>query len=320
MAQTTSISTLRFALRLANSFVMDMLRAYRSHSDFTDALILATLVQCNSAPVSADPVLQRRYATFGAAAPEALRRAISINAIASSLDLPFETVRRRVKRLIANGVCEVVPEGVRLVDATLRSPHHRMALEGTYATVRNLYWRLKHNDCLKLMDLPPATDAGWTHDDPPVRIVWRAASDYLLRMMEHLVPNFPSLSRAFIVLAVFRLNTEALPDMMRGGEGVMPEDHVPDVYRKPARASEVATMLGLPHETVRRHLTALIDEGRCVRMRDGFIVPSETLARQNVVNAWGANFRHLTRMFCVLGELGVLRLWDAEQAAESTAA
>ncbi|CAN7368694.1 hypothetical protein LJR219_002185 [Phenylobacterium sp. LjRoot219] len=305
---------------MANGFIMDMLRAYRSQRDFTDALILATLVQCNSAPVSADPVLQRRYATFGATAPESLRRAISINAIASSLDLPFETVRRRVKRLIADGACEVVPEGIRLVDATLHSAHHRIALEGTYETVRALYWRLKHNDCLQLMDLPQSHGPGWSNDDPPVRIVWRAASDYLLRMMEHLLPNFPSLSRAFIVLGVFRLNTEGLPDMMRGGEGILPEDHVPDAYRKPARASEVAAMLGLPHETVRRHLAALIEEGRCVRVRDGFVVPAETLARQNVVNAWGANFRHLTRMFAVLSELGVLGLWDAEMAAESTAA
>lgn len=320
MADPTPITTLRFALRAANNFIIDGLTAYRTRGDFTDALILATLVQCNSAPVSTDPVLQRRYATFEAIAPDDLRRPISVNAIATSLGLPFETVRRRVKRLIANGACEVVPDGVRLVGETLNSPHHRAALERTYAMVRSLYVRLKVNGCVELMTLPPPTGPGWSGASPPVRIVWRAASDYLLRMMEHLLPNTHSLSRAFISLAVFRLNTENLPDAMRGGEGLAPEDFVPDSYRRPAKASEVAAVLGLPHETVRRHLAALVEEERCTRVRDGFIVPAEVLARQNVFNASAANFRHLGRMFAELSELGVLARWDDELAAESTAA
>jgi len=320
MADSTPISTLRFALRAANNFIIDGFRSYRSRGDFTDALILATLVQANTAPVSADPELQRKYATFESVPPDSLRRPISINAIASSLSLPFETVRRRIKRLIAGGVAEVTPEGIRLVGATLRTPHHRATLDSTFATVRGLYERLKVNGCLELMDLPPPNGPGWSPEAPPVRIVWRAASDYLLRMMEHLLPNFPSLSRGFIVLAVFRLNTLTLPDAERGGDGLTPDDFVPDSYRRPARASEVAAMLGLPHETVRRHLTALVEEERCARVGGGFIVPAATLARPNVINAWDANFRHLTRMFAELSECGVLALWDKAEDAETTAA
>lgn len=320
MDDSTPISTLRFVLRAANNFVIDGLRVYRSRGDFADALILATLVQSNSAPVAADPALQRRYATFEAAAPDHLRRPISINAIASSLSLPFETVRRRIKRMVADGAAEVVPEGIRLVGKNLHSPHHRAALDDTYALVRALYERLKANGCLELMKLPPPSGPGWSPEAPPVRIVWRAASDYLLRMMEHLLPNFPSLSRAFIVLAVFRVNTVAVPDAVRGSEGLSPEDFVPDSYRRPARASEVAALLGLPHETVRRHLAALAEEERCVRVRDGFIVPAAALANPNVAAAWGANFRHLSRMFAELSELGVLALWDEKPAAASSAA
>lgn len=320
MADSTPISTLRFALRAANNFVIDGLRSYQSRGDFTDALILATLVQSNSALISADPALQRRYATLESVAPDSLRRPISINAIAGSLGLPFETVRRRIKRMIADGVAEAAPEGIRLLGANLRSPHHRAMLDDAYATVRAFYERLKASGCLELMNLPPQNGPGWSPEAPPVRIVRRVASDYLLRMMEHLLPNFPSLSRAFIVLAVVRLNTLALPDSERGGEGLSPDDFVPDSHRRPARASEVAILLGLPHETVRRHLAALVEEERCVRVRDGFIVPAATLARPNVINAWGANFRHLTRMFAELSELGVLALWDEAQTAESTAA
>jgi DNA-binding IclR family transcriptional regulator len=320
MADSTPISTLRFALRAANNFIIDGLASYQSRGDFTDALILATLVQSNSAPVSADPALQRRYATFESVAPDSLRRPISINAIAGSLGLPFETVRRRIKRMVAEGLAEVAPEGIRLVGVHLQSPRHQAALDSTYATVRALYERLKAGGCLELMNLPPQNGPGWSPEAPPVRIVWRAASDYLLRMMEHLLPNVPSLSRAFVVLAVFRVNTLTLPDSVRGGEGLTPDDFVPDSYRRPARASEVATLLGLPHETVRRHLAALVEEERCMRVRDGFIVPAAMLARPNVVHASGANFRHLARMFAELSELGLLALWDETPAAESTAA
>lgn len=319
MIPDTPISTLRLALRTANGFIVEMLTACRSGRDFADALILMTLVQCNSAPIAGDVALQRRYGAFETPAPEELRRAISVNAIAASLGLPFETVRRRTKRLVADGVCEVCPEGILLRQAPLTSERHRHALETAYEQARTLYLRFRRAGCLELMALPPPGPV-WTDESPPVRIVWRAASDYVLRMMEHLLPNFHNLTRAFVVLAVVRANTDGLPDAVRGTDGAEAEAFVADNLRQPARASDVAAILGLPHETVRRNLAALVEEGRCVRVRDGVIVPASVLARQNVLNAWGSNFRDLARMFAELSETGVLALWDAELAADQTAA
>jgi hypothetical protein len=229
-------------------------------------------------------------------------------------------VRRRAKRLVAEGLCEAAPDGLRLCDAMLRSPGHRRAVEDTYATVRSLYGRLKRAGCLEIMGLPQNRVVSWPADAPPVRIVWRSASDYVLRMMEHLLPNVPSLSRAFVVLAVVKANTDGLPDSIRGAEGLEPEAFVPDSYRRPARASDIAGLLGLPHETVRRHLAALVEDGRCIRIGDGVVVPAVVLARPNVLNAWAANFRDLTRLFSDLADLGVLALWDAELELEQSAA
>jgi DNA-binding transcriptional ArsR family regulator len=320
MSSDASISTLRFALRVANGFIVDLLTIFRQERDFTDALILASVVQSNSAPFAGDRVLQQNYAALDSPPPLDIRRPISINAIAASLGLPFETVRRRAKRLVAEGVCEAAPDGLRLCDATLISPGHRRAVEDTYATVRSLYGRLKRAGCLEIMGLPPNQVVSWPAAAPPVRIVWRSASDYVLRMMEHLLPNFPSLSRAFIVLAVVKSNTDGLPDSIRGAEGLEPGAFVADSYRRPARASDIAALLGLPHETVRRHLAALVEDGRCIRVKDGVVVPAVVLARQNVLNAWAANFRDLTRLFSELADLGVLALWDAELEREQSAA
>jgi hypothetical protein len=320
MIPEAPISTLRLTLRAANAFIVEMLTVCRGDRDFTDALILATLVQCNSAPLIGDIALQRQYGAFATPAPEHLRRPISINAIAVSLGLPFETVRRRTKRLVAAGVCEVVPEGIRLRQAPLTSVRHQQSLDAVYVLVRSLYLRLKKAGCLELMGLPARRGAAWADEAPPVRIVYRAASDYILRMMEHLLPNFHSLSRAFIVLAVVRMNTDNMPDALRGGDGADVGFFPDDSFRRPARASDVAALLGLPHETVRRNLAALVEEGRCERVRDGFIVPAAVLARQNVLNAWGFNFRDLGRLFVDLSDTGVLALWDGELEAGQTAA
>jgi DNA-binding Lrp family transcriptional regulator len=319
MIPEAPIPILRVALRAANGFALELLRIQRGERDFTDAIILATLVQSNSAPVSGDPELQRRYAAFAAPVPEEMRRAISINAMAASLGLPFETVRRRTKRLIADGLCEATPQGVRLSNALLASDAHARGLQATYAAAQGLYERLLRTDCVRLMDLPPRAPAP-SGDTPPVRIVWRASADYFLRMMEILLPAFPSITRAFVVLEVTRANLEDVPDGLRGDESYEPQALLPDEYRKPVRASVVAASLGLPHETVRRTLTTLVEEGRCLRVRGGFVVPAEVLARPRVVMALGANFRNLGRMFAELAETGVLTRWDLERRAAGTAA
>lgn len=52
----------------------------------------------------------------------------------------------------------------------------------------------------------------------------------------------------------------------------------PDALRRPTSAYAVAKFLGLPRETVRRHLLALVDTGFCTRVDDnGYVVMSDTL-------------------------------------------
>jgi hypothetical protein len=315
MIPDTPISTLRFALRTANGVILELMKIHRGSRDFTDAVILTTLVQCNSAPLSGRLDLQRAYATFERPVPQSTRRAVSINAVATSLTLPFETVRRRMKALIADGLAEATPHGVTLSDAYLRSDEHRRALDASYTAVRQLYERLGRGRCLPLVDLPPLAEPWGPPEQPPTRIVWRASADYLLRMMELLAPRFESLTRAFVVLEVARANTEGLPDALRGEEGVEPAAFVPDAFRRPVRVSEVAGMLGLPHETVRRNIAEEMGVGRCERVAGGFIVPASVLARPAVLEALTVNFRNVSRMFGELAEAGVLGRWEAETRA-----
>ncbi len=67
--------------------------------------------QANNAPLTRDPEARARYGGLDALAPDGERRPVSINAVAASLGLPFETVRRRIRRLAAEQVCVAVGRG-----------------------------------------------------------------------------------------------------------------------------------------------------------------------------------------------------------------
>jgi DNA-binding IclR family transcriptional regulator len=313
MLRDAPISTLRLLLRIANAFAIDFLTISRGDRDFTDALIVSAFMQSESAALGRDPQKQRLYAAFDTPLPASLRRPLSINAVATSLSLPFETVRRRTKRLIAEGICEAAFDGVQIADVTLASPAHRRALEETHRTVNALYQRLARASCLEILDLPPYAEASECGAEPPLRIVWRAASDYFLRLVE-VLPTATSVTQAFVLMEVLRANTHHMPDTLRGADGLDALSFVADSDRRPVRAGDLAARLGLPHETMRRNLLTLVEDGRVRRVEDGYIVPAATLAQPRATHAWNANFLSLGRMFGELAQTGVLARWDLETA------
>jgi DNA-binding IclR family transcriptional regulator len=313
MLRDVPITTLRLLLRIANAFALDFLEISRGERDFTDALILSVLMQSTSAGLGRGPQQQRLYAAFDTPVPGPLRRRLSINAVATSLALPFETVRRRTKRLVAEGVCEMTTDGLQITEALLRSAEHRRALEETYEAVKGLYLRIARARCLDALDLPACAEAYPADADPPVRIVWRGASDYFLRLIE-VLPAVANLTQAFVFMEVFRANTQHISDAIRGGDSVAVEAFIPDSDRRPVRTSDVAIRLGLPHETTRRNLQALVEDGRVQRLTDGYFVPAATLAQPKAFHAWNSNLLSISRMFADLAHTGVLALWDMEQA------
>ena len=318
MASTPAISTLRLLLRVANAFTLDLLTIYRGERDFTDAVILAVLMQRKSAWLAAHADDQRRHATVDTPVAGDQRGAISVNALATSLGLPFETVRRRTKRLLADGLCERVANGVCISAGLLASDEHRHALGAAYDTVRTLYWRLRRTGCVELMDLARSSELFPLSEERPVGIVWRASADYFLRIMELVLPNIPGgLTQGFVLMEVIRANTAEMSDAQRGEDRLDAAAGVADRHRRPVRTSEVARALRLPQETVRRNLIALVESERCQQNGDGFIVPAAALARPNIMGAFVPNFQNLRRMFCQLADTGVLTRWDAEVEANS---
>ncbi|MCR5879147.1 helix-turn-helix domain-containing protein [Phenylobacterium sp. J367] len=242
-----------------------------------------------------------RHAAADAPPSDAQRRPVSMNALATSLRLPFESVRRRIHNLSAAGLCQVSAEGVVVPTAILASPEYLTLAFAGYERIRAFHRELVSLGALR--DLPPPTvDLG--DGMALVRAVARLVTDYVLRAVDGAQTAFGDVITCLVLLEVFRGNTEHL------GRGAEPEDQLgadgalDDRHRRPVKAAQLARRLGLPAETVRRYAAAMVERGSLVRTPAGLVAPAEGLLRGHVITFVADNERHLRRLFTGLSQLG----------------
>lgn len=103
--------------RITNAYIVAVIEAIMQMTgiDPVDALIMALINARNVGAVLASPDLSRQYADWSHKVPDAIRQPISRRAVASSLNLPVETVRRRIDRMIKRGIVAEVEGGVIIV-------------------------------------------------------------------------------------------------------------------------------------------------------------------------------------------------------------
>ena len=143
MSSPAPLPQLRVLGRISVGFIVDIITVARMGNEFLDTLITVAIVQANLTPLAADPGLQHAYGDYDAPPPDDLRRPVSVNAVAASLKLPYETVRRRVAALAKGPGFELTPHGVVVSGALVNSPQHREMLDANYALVRAFYQRLR---------------------------------------------------------------------------------------------------------------------------------------------------------------------------------
>jgi hypothetical protein len=311
MTVEARLSAMRLGARLANGFVLDMVKATGFGMDVQDTVLVAAISQANLGHISSDPGLQRRFAYLATPIDDSLRRPISISAIAGSLRMPFETARRRIMRLSEHHVVEVSARGVMASSAPLASTVYDATAQATYQLVRGLYGRLVATG---LEPLTMSSSVGPPLADHPVRLVARLSIDYALRVVEPIAAHLGDLVAGMILMGVIHANTKHLPTdpaadaaLDLGPEG-FPADHL----RRPVRTTELARSLGLPVETVRRKMSQMVAHGRCARSAKGYIVPGRVLASEPIWTIMQDNRAQLLRLFTTLGEYGVLTLWRAD--------
>lgn len=277
---------------LSFAFLRDEMATGIGELDPLDALLVLAVNQANIAPLTRDPEARARYGRLDAPAPDDARRPVSINAIAASLGLPFETVRRRIRRLAAAQVCVLSPEGVVVPAAFLTSATYVQSVMQAHDRLRRFYLELKAADLVEALP-PPAYDTSAV----PVRAAARLLSDYILRACEGLMREAGNVISALTIAALL---AAALDDSERSVGG-----------SRALSVRAIAQALRLSPETVRRHIAELAEEGLCVRTTAGLRITEAALARPGLRVLLADNAGHVQRLLAGLAERGVIRAWEA---------
>jgi hypothetical protein len=91
--------------------------------DLHKALVFAAIVSANVQHIGHTSEAGHQYGGLDNAPPDEERRPVSTHALAHSLGLPYETTRRNVNKLMADGVCTRVPgQGLVIPTSYLMSP------------------------------------------------------------------------------------------------------------------------------------------------------------------------------------------------------
>lgn len=277
---------------LSVGFMLDIADLGRMNAPLLDALLVAAVIEANVTRLNAQPALQSAYAMLDAAPPDELRRPVSINALAGSLGIPFETVRRHVNKLIRQGVIATTTGGLYVPTSVLVSPQFVTAVVDRYRRVRSFYEDLVAADVIEAIPTPPPPAE---NPQAPVRAVGRILGEYFFRTMAALHQQVPDPLTGLLLFDVIRGSTEHLPPDQAAGS--MRQGWIADAERTPVCVAELARRLCTPYETTRRRVGWLVEQGFCVRERGGVLLAPSYRERQDVQASTADNLVNVRRMF-----------------------
>ncbi len=207
----------------------------------------------------------RDHANGTAIAQGRSRPGASVNALAASLDRPFETVRRHVNALIAAGLCRRDGALVRVEAGAMADP----AIDAALAELHDIMIRLIEDMVDFDLPLPPQR-----RNAPYDRhITIAAAIDMMLVAIEFHAGQHDDWLEVLLYGAIMVAN--ARPITYDGEQALRysESDTVPpETLRRPIGTAAVARALGLPYSTAGRHILRMLADGRLQRRPGGLIV------------------------------------------------
>jgi DNA-binding IclR family transcriptional regulator len=284
--------------RLSFAFLRDEVTGGMAGLEPLDALVVLAINQANIIPLTRDPDARARYGQLDAPARDDERRPVSINAVAGSLGLPFETARRRIRRLTETGVCLASRDGLVVPAAFLTSPAYLQSVLAAHDRMRRFYLDLKAAGFAD--GLPPPAYS--LEGSIPVRAAARLLSDYILRTSEGLMREAGNVVSVLVFVALLDVALRR-----RAGD---------PAAQAPQTLTSLAAALGLAPETVRRHVAQLADLGQCVRSSAGVILAPEALERPGLRQLFADNAIHVHRLLAGLAERSVILAWETGGALD----
>jgi hypothetical protein len=117
-----------------------VVRAFRllteTYGDIQAGIVAQSIVAANTAHLDALMGEGWRYASLDQPPPDEVRRPISVCELARSLGLPYETLRRQVRRLIEAGVCVRIEGGLIVPMTVVEQPAATRAMLANVRYVR----------------------------------------------------------------------------------------------------------------------------------------------------------------------------------------
>lgn len=123
----------REVVRLSSDYFLNTVALLTTNLglDLVEGLMFLAIVRANTLHVTLDPTLAATFSGLDEIPPDALRRSVSVYALARDLRLPYETARRHGGKLLEMGFCE------RASDRGLVVPSHVHARDDFKASVEN---------------------------------------------------------------------------------------------------------------------------------------------------------------------------------------
>ncbi|MFZ3006756.1 MAG: hypothetical protein WA047_11300 [Phenylobacterium sp.] len=271
----------RLLSRLAGDYHVQTARRVSlamSRDIVTDMTILA-ITRANVREVTASPgSIAHTYEGVPGVPADALRIPVSVYAVAKDLGLPYENIRRRVKKLLDAGVCVTIDGGVVVPGATVVRQSNLDLIAETQTATESF-----------VAEAGRFGVSAAAHYQPPTpglpRQVIRLAMNYFLDATCHGAKVLDLDVVAVLVLRAINMAnlSQVTHDPARavayGGMDVVP----PESERQAVSVYSIGRFLLMPYETARRAVLRLEQRGLVQRGRGGLTLPLEVINRPEVV-------------------------------------
>jgi len=108
-------------------------------NDYEQAMIFLAITTQNVQNLMLNQVTRKQFASLGVMVPEPLMRPVSRMALARSTNLPRETVRRKVLKLMERGFVEETPKGLIVPHSVREAPLYAETVAVQEANLRRLF-------------------------------------------------------------------------------------------------------------------------------------------------------------------------------------
>jgi DNA-binding Lrp family transcriptional regulator len=289
----------RLVARISSEYVLRLLQlTIEAFGDVRAGLVGQAIETANTAHFDSRNDWGRDVVGADLTLPNEARRPVSMARLAESLGLPFETTRRIVQRLVDQGTCVRVEGGVIIPKSTAQRP------DITAAVTANVGYARKFVRDLQAVGFAEAAlfdgaelGAEAPQDSFAARVIARLSAQYLLRVCHLIAEVYGDIRYGVVAQTIIAANTAHLD--WRGGDGwryAHIEEPPPDEVRRPIRIARLSESLGLPFETVRRYVRRLVDDGSCVQVKGGLIVPRDVQQRPAAIRGAVANVGYVRKL------------------------